>query len=153
MEDTAGIRPGEARTELPAGFDAQLYFIGRIRTPWPTRADCPHRGDAEAGPVCRIELDPRWQPALAGLAPGQRLQILYWLDESRRDLVTQRSHRADGPRGTFALRSPVRPNPIASSEVVLVALDGPVLGVRGLDCRDGTPLLDIKPVFRDRPAA
>lgn len=148
-----GIRPGEEKTALPAGFDAGLYFIGRIHTPWPTRADCPHRGDAEAGPVCRIALDPRWQPALAGLEPGQRLQILYWLDESRRDLVTQRAHRTDGLRGTFALRSPVRPNPIASSDVVLLALDGPVLSVRGLDCRDGTPLLDIKPVFRDRPSA
>lgn len=86
------------------------------------------------------------------MPPGHRLQILYWLDESRRDLVTQCSHRADGPRGTFALRSPVRPNPIASSEVVLLTLDGPVLSLRGLDCRDGTPLLDIKPVFRDRPS-
>ena len=47
--------------------------------------------------------------------------------------------------GTFALRSPVRPNPIASSLVELVAVDGSSLHVRGLDCVDGTPLLDLKP--------
>jgi tRNA (adenine37-N6)-methyltransferase len=42
--------------------------------------------------------------------------------------------------GTFALRSPVRPNPVASSIVELVAIDGATLQVRGLDCLDGTPL-------------
>ena len=47
--------------------------------------------------------------------------------------------------GTFALRSPVRPNPIASSIVRLVAINGTTLQVRGLDCIDGTPLIDIKP--------
>jgi tRNA (Thr-GGU) A37 N-methylase len=50
-------------------------------------------------------------------------------------------------RGTFALRSPVRPNPIALSVVRLVGIDGDVLSVVGLDCLDGTPLLDIKPYF------
>jgi tRNA (Thr-GGU) A37 N-methylase len=39
----------------------------------------------------------------------------------------------------------VRPNQIASSIVKLVAIDGTVLQVRGLDCLDGTPLIDLKP--------
>jgi tRNA (Thr-GGU) A37 N-methylase len=47
--------------------------------------------------------------------------------------------------GTFALRSPVRPNPIASSVVALVDVEGATLRVRGLDCLDGTPLIDLKP--------
>ena len=47
--------------------------------------------------------------------------------------------------GTFALRSPVRPNPIASSLVELIGVDGAALQVRGLDCLDGTPLIDLKP--------
>ena len=50
-------------------------------------------------------------------------------------------------RGTFALRSPARPNPIAVSVVRLVGIDGTKLTVVGLDCLDGTPLLDIKPYF------
>ena len=91
-----------------------------------------------------LELDPRWQPALAGLQPGQRLQILYWMHLARRDLVLQ-TPRGREPTGTFALRSPVRPNPIASSFALLVAIEGARLTVRGLDCVDGTPLLDSKP--------
>jgi tRNA (Thr-GGU) A37 N-methylase len=49
-------------------------------------------------------------------------------------------------RGTFSLRSPARPNPIGTSIAKLIAVEGAMLMVRGLDCLDGTPLLDLKPV-------
>jgi tRNA (Thr-GGU) A37 N-methylase len=39
----------------------------------------------------------------------------------------------------------VRPNPIGLSSVRLVGIEGPMLSVRGLDCLDGTPLIDLKP--------
>lgn len=64
---------------------------------------------------------------------------------SRRDLVIQRGHGIDGPRGTFALRSPLRPNPIGISSVAVVGIEGATVLVRGLDCLDGTPLIDLKP--------
>ncbi len=71
--------------------------------------------------------------------------MLYWLDKSRRDLLRQ-SPKSDGTtRGTFALRSPVRPNPIGTSLVSLVGIEGASVLVRGLDCLDGTPLIDLKP--------
>jgi tRNA (Thr-GGU) A37 N-methylase len=67
------------------------------------------------------------------------------MGRSRRDLMRQ-SPRSDGiVHGTFTLRSPVRPNPIANSLVRLLAVEGTTLVVRGLDCLDGTPLLDVKP--------
>ena len=47
--------------------------------------------------------------------------------------------------GTFSLRSPVRPNPIGTSIATLIGIEGGVLLVQGLDCLDGTPLLDLKP--------
>ena len=59
----------------------------------------------------------------------------------------------DTQRGTFALRSPVRPNPIAASVVQLKRVDGTRLSVVGLDCLDGTPLIDIKPYFASTDAA
>ena len=73
--------------------------------------------------------------------------VLYWMDKARRDLVVQSPRHYAEERGTFALRSPVRPNPIAASVVRLVSIDGTTLSVVGLDCLDGTPLLDIKPYF------
>lgn len=144
MGEMSTIRPGEVAVELPPGFDGGLYFIGRIRTPWAKRSDCPRRGALD-GPECRLEIDPRWAAALEGVAQSPRLQVLYWMHEARRDLVLQ-SPRHDGTtRGTFSLRSPVRPNPIASSVVALVGVEGCTVTVRGLDCLDGTPLLDVKP--------
>lgn len=141
---TGGIRAGERCAALPLAFDAQLYFIGRVRTPWKERIECPRQGDLESGPICTIEIDPRWADAMTGIAENDRLQVLYWMDRARRDLVLQ-TPRDNPPIGTFALRSPARPNPIASSVVVLLGVDGLKLSVRGLDCLDGTPLLDLKP--------
>jgi tRNA-Thr(GGU) m(6)t(6)A37 methyltransferase TsaA len=142
MDDT--IRPGEIAGTLPEGFDAGLYFIGRIRTPWRQRSDCPHRG-VQDGPVCRIEIDARWRPALTGLEGREFVQVLYFMHLARRDLLVQAPKGREKTFGTFALRSPVRPNPVASSVVKLEAVEAGALVVRGLDCVDGTPLLDIKP--------
>ena len=138
------IRLGERAVAFPTATDAQLVFIGRIRTPWTDRMDCPRQGGWD-GPVCRIEVFEPWREALSGVEAYDQLEVLYWLHQSRRDLVLQ-SPRDDGSvRGTFSLRSPARPNPIGSSIVKLVAIEDGALLARGLDCLDGTPLIDLKP--------
>ena len=129
---------------MPAHKDAGLVFIGRIRTPWTSRLKTPRQGRAD-GPVCRIVIYSPWQDALDGVDRFERLEVLYWLHLSRRDLVRQSPANDGMARGTFALRSPVRPNPIGTSIATFVGREGPVLLVRGMDCVDGTPLLDIKP--------
>jgi tRNA-Thr(GGU) m(6)t(6)A37 methyltransferase TsaA len=145
-KDPFGIREGEISAALPEQFDASLYFIGRIRTPWKERRDCP-KNARESDAVCTIEVDPRWAAALTGVETCSHLVVLYWMDRARRDLVVQvPSHYGTG-RGTFALRSPVRPNPIAMSVAKLIKIEGTKLSVTGLDCLDGTPLLDLKPYF------
>jgi tRNA (adenine37-N6)-methyltransferase len=138
------LRVGEVAVALPAETDAGVYFIGTIHTPWRKRDECPKRGDAD-GPVCSIVLDERWRAALTDIAEHRRIQVLYWMHNARRDLVLQTPFRTRRTTGTFALRSPVRPNPIASSVVDLLAVEGTTLRVRGLDCLDGTPLIDLKP--------
>ncbi len=141
------LRPHEVAVALPETFDASLYFIGRLRTPWSDRSQCPRRGDPEAGPDCRVELDPRWIEGLTGVEGRERIQLLYWMHLSRRDLMRQNPNFGGASVGTFSLRSPVRPNPIAATVVRLLRVEGPVLTVRGLDCVDGTPLIDIKGEF------
>jgi tRNA-Thr(GGU) m(6)t(6)A37 methyltransferase TsaA len=138
------IRPGERAVDAPAATDAGLVYIGRIHTPWTSRLETPRQGRLD-GPICRIEVFEPWVAALDSLEKLERLEVIYWLHLSRRDLVLQ-SPASDGTvRGTFSLRSPVRPNPIGTSIAVLVSIDGANLMVRGLDCLDGTPLLDLKP--------
>ncbi len=50
----------------------------------------------------------------------------------------------DKPIGVFSLRTPPRPNPIAASVVTVNSVSEGELTVTGLDCLDGTPLLDLK---------
>src|SRR5262249_35740250 len=99
------------------------------------------------------EVDPRWVTALKGVETCSHLVVLYWMDQARRDLVVQSPRHYNEPRGSFALRSPVRPNPIAMSVVKLIRVEGSKLSVTGVDCVDGTPLLDIKPYFASTDAA
>ena len=145
------IRLGEVAIGAPLPTDAGLVFIGRIHTPWSDRLECPRQGRAD-GPTCRIEVFEPWIAALDGITEYERLEVLYWLHLSRRDLVRQ-SPRSDGvARGTFSLRTPVRPNPIGTQLVRLVRVEGGNVFVRGLDCLDGTPLLDLKPYFASTDA-
>jgi tRNA-Thr(GGU) m(6)t(6)A37 methyltransferase TsaA len=151
MDDRFAIREGEIALELPQAFDAGLYFIGRIRTPWPRRDDCPKNG-RESDAVCTIEVEPRYTSALRSIDTCSHLLVLYWMHQARRDLAVQAPRHYSEPRGTFALRSPVRPNPIAASVVRLARVEGGRLSVVGLDCLDGTPLLDLKPYFASTDA-
>jgi tRNA-Thr(GGU) m(6)t(6)A37 methyltransferase TsaA len=152
--DLSDIRPGEVAVPLLDRTDAALYFIGRIRTPWKERRDCPKntREARESGAVCMIEVDPRWALALTGVETCSHLIVLYWMDRARRDLAFQVPAHYGTGRGTFALRSPARPNPIALSVVKLLKVDGVRLEVIGVDCLDGTPLLDLKPYFASTDA-
>jgi tRNA (adenine37-N6)-methyltransferase len=143
-DDETGLRPGEITVSLPASSDASIFFVGTIRTPWKSRAECPKRGSAD-GPICSIIVNELWRPALVGLDGHRRIQVLYWMHHARRDVVLQLPYRTRQLAGTFALRSPLRPNPIASAIVDLVAIEHGVVQVRGLDCVDGTPLIDLKP--------
>lgn len=145
-------RPGEISSGIdPAAAegDANLVFIGRIRTAWKTLDDCPKnpREARERGVPAHVEVDEAWRPALQDLAAGQTIHLLYWMNEARRDLLVLHPSHKPAPMGAFSLRSPLRPNPIAMAVVRLESVDvaGGVLEIDAIDCLDGTPLLDIKP--------
>jgi len=99
-----------------------------------------------------VEIDPAWVDALDGLDGFSHVWLLWWLDAHPappEDLRTHPENRMEAPLvGLFATRSPHRPNPIAMTAVRLLELDGRRLRVRGLDARQGTPILDIKPYIR-----
>ena len=144
------LRPGELRLfpDPATRSDATLAFIGRILSPW-TPEDCPKNiaeARARATPAA-LQIDTPYRPALQGLAPGDAVILLYWTGRARRDLAVQSPRHRPAPTGTFALRSPARPNPVALAVVRLLSVD-PTTGLVGIDATDafdGTPLLDIKP--------
>lgn len=136
--------------------DAHLVFIGRIRSPWTRREECPKNMAAapETGRAASAEIDAPYREGLAGLAGFSHVVLLSWLDRSARNLIVQKPRHASEPKGVFALRSPVRPNPVGLHVVRLLAVDeaAGILSLEAVDVLDGTPLLDIKPYFASADA-
>lgn len=155
-----GLMPDGPRDQLRAGETALNFdpaqrdggppvaFIGHISSPW-SPEDCPKniRQARLRGGAATLHLKPGYGVGLSGLDVGQPILVLYWMHQRRRDVVVQSPRHADGPRGTFSLRSPMRPNPIALACVRITTLDAAAgkVGIDTIDCYNGTPLLDIKP--------
>lgn len=135
---------------------AGLVAIGRVRTAW-SRGDCPKNmvRAREAGKNATVEIDADYRAGLEGLSAFDHVVLIGWFGPVVRPvpLVQHPSHR-DSPRGVFALRSPLRPNPIALSIARIEALDvgEGLIKLDALDWFDGTPLLDIKPYYASTDA-
>lgn len=143
------MRRSAGPTPPPTAPEAEVVFIGHVETAWPTRADCPRNVRAARADHGRatVVVRPEYRPGLHALAGYSHVILLYWMDEAERDVLIQYPSHADGPRGVFSIRSPARPNPIALAVARLFSVDtdAGLLVVEQLDCRSGTPLLDIKP--------
>lgn len=101
----------------------------------------------------RVELRPEYRPAMAGLEGFGYVQLLWWFHRcdtpQARSVRTERRPYVHGPDvlGTFATRSPERPNPLALSCACVTGLDreAGVIELAYLDAEDGSPVLDVKP--------
>lgn len=152
-------RDGEVALSFdPAAMpgDAHLVFIGRVASPWKERGECPKNMAAarETGHPARALVDEPYRRGLAGLNEASHVVLLTWLGDARRDLILQKPRHRPEPTGTFALRSPVRPNPIGLHVVKLLNIDAGagILDLEAIDVLDGTPLLDIKPYYASSDA-
>lgn len=100
-----------------------------------------------------VKLDKEFIPAMKGLSGFGWIQLVWWFsfcdNEASRTRLTEQKPYKKGPEilGTFAMRSPQRPNPIALScaYVTYVDEENGVIGLAYTDAADGTPILDIKP--------
>jgi tRNA-Thr(GGU) m(6)t(6)A37 methyltransferase TsaA len=96
-----------------------------------------------------LEIYPPYVEALDDIGVHSHVQVLFVFDKASGGDRPLRQHRCGDPdqplRGVFALRSPLRPNPIGLTEVELLEVREGELVVSGLDAWDGTPILDIKP--------
>jgi tRNA-Thr(GGU) m(6)t(6)A37 methyltransferase TsaA len=126
----------------------QLHPIGTVESPLTDRSQAPKQGD-EGAPDAWLEFVPEVAEGLQGIAAGDELLLLTWLDRARRDVlrVHPRGDVSRGEHGVFTTRSPDRPNPIGLHRVRVVEVDGTRIRVSGLEALDGTPVVDIKPVL------
>lgn len=126
----------------------ELHPIGVVESPLHDPAVAPKQG-TEGGPEAWLVLDPAVVAGLDGLAPGDAVIVLTWLDRADRStlVVHPRDDLSAPLRGVFSTRSADRPNPVGLHPVEVVAIDGHRVRVRHLEAVDGTPVLDLKPVL------
>jgi tRNA-Thr(GGU) m(6)t(6)A37 methyltransferase TsaA len=126
----------------------ELVAIGTVESPLTDPATAPKQGD-EGAPEAWLVFEARVAPGLDGIAVGDDLLVLTWLDRARRDVlrVHPRGDPANPEQGVFSTRSPDRPNPIGLHRVTVVSIDGTRLRVRDLEALNCTPVLDIKPLL------
>lgn len=102
--------------------------------------------------VADITIEEAYIDGLLGLKEGDHVWVIFWFDqgseESRRTLQGHpMGDRSKPIKGVFALRSPMRPNPLGLTRVKILAREGNSLTVKGLDAFSGTPVIDIKISF------
>ena len=106
-------------------------------------------GGRKAAPPAWLVFEPEALEGLRRLRPGDRADVLTWLDRARRRLVERASARRylsrTGGRLQYALAS--SPESDRSAPVEITAIDGLRVHVDHLEVLDGTPILDIKPTI------
>jgi tRNA (adenine37-N6)-methyltransferase len=123
----------------------KLTTIGIIRSPHQRAEGTPVQAALAAGAQGTVEVFPEYAAGLRDLDGFERIWLVYWFDRAKPAQMVVTPYLDTTPRGLFATRAPSRPNPIGLSAVRLLAINGCVLQVDGLDILDNTPLLDLKP--------
>ncbi len=127
-----------------------LRSIGLVRSPVRERKAMP-----PLGVPAQVELFPEFAGGLWRIEKHSHIWVLAWLESAQRDVlqVTPRGVSDPGPEGlhgVFAVRSPVRPNPIGLTAARVVSRQGLTLELDRLDFADSTPVIDLKPYFASR---
>ena len=131
--------------------DMQLRPIGTIHSELTIRKNAPRQG-SEGAPDAWLEIEPWAAEGLHLLAVGDEIIVITWLHQANRD-VLQVHPRWDPEQrlhGVFATRSPDRPNPLGLHPVTVRAIAGQRLRIGPIEAIDGTPVVDIKPVWPPR---
>ncbi|MBP1903775.1 tRNA-Thr(GGU) m(6)t(6)A37 methyltransferase TsaA [Paenibacillus turicensis] len=100
-----------------------------------------------------LEVKKEYIPALQALEGFSHIQVLWWFsdldgEQYRSTLQMDQPYKgAPETMGTFATRSPLRPNPIAltTAKILHIDSDNGLIHITFIDANDNTPILDIKP--------
>jgi tRNA-Thr(GGU) m(6)t(6)A37 methyltransferase TsaA len=129
-------------------MDYSLRAIGHIRSTLRALEDAPRQG-SEGAPDAWLEMDPAFERALFGIAEGDEVIVITWLHRANREVLE--THPRNDPAipltGVFATRSPDRPNPLGLHRVTVREISGTQVRIGPIEAIDGTPVVDVKPVW------
>lgn len=120
-----------------------LVEIGVVSSPFERISDCPPTLYGRRDHLCRVEIHGDYLLGITGLNVGDRIHVLWWANLADRSAVLCEPRPGD-TLGVFSSRCPDRPNPIALSTAMVVKIDSEALIVSGLECLNGTSVIDIK---------
>jgi L-fuculose-phosphate aldolase len=125
--------------------DLTIHPIGILHCSLKLHEETP-KNYSESEHVGTVEVFPEFSEGLDGIRKGDTIVVLFWLDRADRKVlrIHPRGDTSRPKRGVFSTRSPVRPNPIAVSELLVEEINDNFLTVKGLDILDSTPVIDIK---------
>ncbi|MBS1616638.1 MAG: tRNA (N6-threonylcarbamoyladenosine(37)-N6)-methyltransferase TrmO [Bacteroidetes bacterium] len=124
-------------------------IIGKIHSELKRLEDCP-RQESEQAPEATLVLHESFADAATDLRTGDKLILLTWLHQGKREELKTRPR--NNPKalmtGVFSTRSPNRPNPIGLHQVKIKKCISPLeWRLSAIEVLDGTPIIDIKPVL------
>ena len=130
-------------------MEIHLTPIGRVRNSRTTPTD-----DFWETIIADIELaDHVPTEALDHISAFSHLEIIYFFDKVKSEDIIYSGRPRGNPLyskvGIFGQRKKDRPNTVGLCTVELLEHNGRIIKVKYLDAIDGTPVLDIKPVFRE----
>jgi len=131
----------DSRTTEPVVYKP----IGYVRSPHAEMDGMPLQAMADTRGPSTIEVAEEHAGCLADLDGFTHAWVLAHLHETIGWGSTVRVFLDEVPHGTFATRSPRRPNPIGLSLARVVSVEPSAVVVEGLDLLDGSPVLDLKP--------
>ena len=100
-----------------------------------------------------LVIDEKYLQGLKDIRAGQRIVVVFHFHQSPEftsQFLIQTPPHSGEHLGVFSTCSPLRPNPIGMSILKVLGRENNVIYVKGLDMRDGTPVLDIKPNVEDK---
>ncbi len=122
-----------------------MKIIGTIHTPFTTLEDMPIQPKGAEEVIGTIEVKREFVKGLDDLGGFSHIYLLYEFHMARKTALKVTPFMDTIQRGVFATRSPLRPNHIGLSLVMLKKIEDNIITVQGIDVLDSTPLLDIKP--------
>jgi tRNA-Thr(GGU) m(6)t(6)A37 methyltransferase TsaA len=126
-----------------------LHPIATIKNNRATVSD-DNWGEVESQIILADEIP---EEAFNNIERFSHLEIVYYFHKLGDSKIVYSRHPRDNPdfpdMGLLAQRTKDRPNRIGLCTVELIEHKGRSITVRMLDAIDGTPVLDIKPVFKE----
>ena len=126
-----------------------LEPIGVINTPFREKNGVPIQARYGDEYIGEVTIDERFVPGLKDLDGFSHIHLIYYFNQHTDYQLEVVPYMDKTPRGLFATRAPKRPNGIGMSLVKLLSIEGNTIRFSGVDMLDGSPLLDIKPYYRD----